>query len=226
MSTGAIIGIGVLVVMVCCSSSSAAMMMGGDDNGSGTGGSGGSTGGSGGSTTPSGYSLRDAQTPANDWGEGNIVYLDRHTVDCDDDGLNQFKLGRPQEDQINYSYKCLEGINSPANINKDTGANDWGEGNSVYLDRHTVDCGDKPIARFVLVRPTEGEIRYDYTCNSKTVSGACRDANTGWNEEGEGNSVYLDRHDAKCNADEVITRFNLVRDGQGKFRYDYKCCKM
>jgi hypothetical protein len=45
MSTGAIIGVGVLVVMVCCSSSSAAMMMmGGDgDNGSGTGGSGGST---------------------------------------------------------------------------------------------------------------------------------------------------------------------------------------
>ena len=45
MSTGAIIGVGVLFVMVCCSSSSAAMMMGGDDDkGSGTGGSGGSTG--------------------------------------------------------------------------------------------------------------------------------------------------------------------------------------
>jgi hypothetical protein len=126
--------IGLLALMVCCSSSSAAMMMGGDDNGSGgsTGPSGGSTGPSGGSTGGSSYSLRDAQTPANDWGEGNSVYLDRHTVDCDDDGLNQFKLGRPQEDQINYSYKCLEGINSPANINKDTGANEWGEGHSAF----------------------------------------------------------------------------------------------
>ena len=32
MSTGAIIGVGVLFVMVCCSSSSAAMMMGGDSD--------------------------------------------------------------------------------------------------------------------------------------------------------------------------------------------------
>ena len=196
-------------------------MMGGDDNGSG-----GSTGPSGGSTGGSSYSLRDAQTLANDWGQGNSIFLDRHTVDCDDDGLNQFKLGRPQDHQINYSYKCLEGINSPANINKDTGANDGGEGNIIFLDRHTVDCGDKPIARFVLAIPAEGEIRYDYTCNSKTVSGACRDANTGWNEVGEGNSVFLDRHDVKCNADEVITQFKLNLDDQGKFRYDYKCCKM
>ena len=171
------------------------------------------------------YNLRDAQTPANDWGGGNMIFLDRHTLDCGDDGLNQFRLGRPTGHQIQYKYKCLDGINSPANINKDTGSNDWGGGNTIFLDRHNVNCDKNPIAKFRLVRPEGHTIRYDYTCNSKQVSGACRDVNTGWNQESNMN-IYLDRHDVKCDTGEVITQFKLNRDGQGKFRYDYKCCKM
>ena len=171
------------------------------------------------------YKLRDAQTPANDWGGGNMIFLDRHTLDCGDDGLNQFRLGRPTDTQIQYKYKCLDGINSPANINKDTGSNDWGGGNTIFLDRHNVNCDKNPIAKFRLARPAGNKIRYDYTCNSKKVSGACRDVNTGWNQESNMN-IYLDRHDVKCNAGEVITQFKLNRDGKGKFRYDYKCCKM
>jgi hypothetical protein len=164
-------------------------------------------------------------TTADDWGEGNSLYLDRHDVDCGDDGLRQFRLGRPSATQINYSYMCKEGIDSPG-TDKNSGANDWGEGNSVYLDRHNVDCGNKPIARFRLVRPADDKIQYDYRCSNKAATGSCRDVNTELNDEGEGNSVYLDRHDVKCNPDEVITQFKLNPDGQGKFRYGYKCCKM
>ena len=171
------------------------------------------------------YTLRDAQTPANDWGGGNSIYLDRHTLDCGDDGINQFKLGRPKNNQIQYSYKCVEGVNSPANINKDTGANDWGGGNSIYLDRHSVDCGKNPISKFRLVRPKPNQIRYDYTCNSAEIKGQCRDANSGWNQESNMN-IYLDRHNVACKDTEVITQFKLNRDGKGKFRYDYKCCQL
>ena len=172
------------------------------------------------------YKLRDAKTEANEMGGGNdAIFLDRHLVDCDDDGLNQFKLGRPSETQISYSYKCLDGIDSPANIEKNSGANDWGGGNTIFLDRHNVDCGDNPIAKFKLVRPTEHTIRYDYTCNSKKVTGSCTDLNTGWNEESDKN-IFLDRHDVKCDDNQVITQFKLNRDGNGKFRYDYKCCEM
>ena len=171
------------------------------------------------------YKLRDANTPSNDWGGGNAIFLDRHTLDCGDDGLNQFKLGRPSGNRIQYSYKCLEGVNSHANIKKDTGANDWGGGNTIFLDRHNVNCGKNPITKFRLVRPAGNKIRYDYTCNSKKVGGACRDVNTGWNQESDKN-IYLDRHNVKCNPNEVITQFKLNRDGKGKFRYDYKCCKM
>ena len=163
-------------------------------------------------------------TGTNDWGNGNMVYLDRHNLDCGNDGLSQFKLERPSGNTIRYAYTCKEGINS-AGTNKNTGSNDWGGGNTVYLDRHNVDCGTKPIAQFKLVRPAGNKIRYNYRCSNRPSTGPCRGANTGWNQESNQN-IYLDRHNVRCNSDEVITQFKLNRNGQGKFRYDYKCCKM
>jgi hypothetical protein len=168
--------------------------------------------------------LRQQLTPSNDWGGGNMIYLDRHSVDCGNDGLNQFKLERPSGNRIRYRYLCKEAINSSGK-NKNTGSNDWGGGNTIYLDRHNVDCGTKPIARFRLVRPAGNKIRYDYRCSNKSSTGVCRNANTGWNQESSRN-IYLDRHNVRCNSDEVITQFKLNRNGKGKFRYDYKCCKI
>jgi len=52
----------------------------------------------------------------------------------------------------------------------------------------------------------------------------CRGTSTPWNDEGKGNSVYLDRHDVRCNSNELINRFRLVRNGRGQYRYDYSCC--
>ena len=163
-------------------------------------------------------------TGANDWGGGNSIYLDRHNLDCGNDGLSRFKLERPSGNRIRYAYTCKEGINS-AGTNKNSGSNDWGGGNTVYLDRHNVDCGTKPIAQFKLVRPAGNKIRYDYRCSNRPSTGPCRGANTGWNQESSQN-IYLDRHNVQCNSDEVITQFKLNRNGQGKFRYDYTCCKM
>jgi hypothetical protein len=171
------------------------------------------------------YHFRGTQTPPNEWGNGNSIYIDRHPISCANNGLNQFNLTRPKPDQIQYKYTCLEGINAPANINKKTAANDWGGGNTIYLDRHNVDCGQNPISSFKLTRPSDKTIQYQYTCNSKKAKGDCRQANTGWNEESN-QSIYLDRHNVKCGNNEVITQFNLVRNGKKKFRYDYKCCKM
>lgn len=174
---------------------------------------------------PVNYHFRGRQTGANDWGGGNMVYLDRHHLHCGDDGINQFRLIRPRGNQIAYKYRCLEGVNSPGTIKKNTGTNDWGGGNTVYLDRHNVNCGNHPINSFTLARPNKRTVRYNYTCNKKRVSGACRARNTGWNQESKKN-IYLDRHNVQCGNREVLTRFQLRRNGKGKFRYDYRCCKM
>jgi hypothetical protein len=54
----------------------------------------------------------------------------------------------------------------------------------------------------------------------------CRVAMTPLNADGGGNAVYLDRQDVRCNADESLTRFHLVRNPQGtQYQYQYVCCK-
>ena len=52
----------------------------------------------------------------------------------------------------------------------------------------------------------------------------CRDVQTPWNDEGGGNAIYLDRHDAKCNDSENLTRMHLQRKGDGNYRWEYRCC--
>lgn len=174
------------------------------------------------------YKLRYERTAFNDAGGGNSIYLDRHDVNCGDDGLNSFGLQtlqqRGKRTKIGYLYGCVEGINA-GRTNKNTGSNDWGGGNTIYLDRHNVNCGNNPIARFRLVRPASNKIRYDYSCSKANSTGKCTNKNTGWNQESSQN-YYLDRHNVKCGTNEAITQFKLQRDGKGKFRYDYRCCKI
>lgn len=108
-----------------------------------------------------------------------------------------------------------------------TGFNDEGGGNTIFLDRHNVDCGDNSgLSQFNLTRDGQGRFRYNFKClKSKTPFGSCRDVNTGENDVGGGNSVFLDRHDVSCNDDEVIKQFNLVRPKENTIQYNYKCCK-
>ena len=54
----------------------------------------------------------------------------------------------------------------------------------------------------------------------------CRDTATGWNAEGGGNAIYLDRHDVRCGANEMLSQFQLQRSGGGHWRYLYKCCSV
>ena len=54
----------------------------------------------------------------------------------------------------------------------------------------------------------------------------CRTLNTPFNDEGGGNAVYLDRHDLRCESNEMLGQFHLARNGAGQYRYDYTCCKV
>lgn len=50
--------------------------------------------------------IRSAKTPMNYDGGGNMVFLDRHDIDCGSDALLGFGLYRPQLGQIAYAYTC------------------------------------------------------------------------------------------------------------------------
>ena len=168
-------------------------------------------------------------TPDNDWGGGNSIYLDRHTLDCGNDGIQRFQLKRPSGSKIDYKYTCVDGVNASQSGYKYTGSNDWGGGNMIYLDRHKVDCGKKPISRFRLTRPAGNKLRYQFRCSNRNAAGDCRNTATGWNTPSS-STIYLDRHNVKCKANEVLTKFKLRHNGKSggakKIRYDYTCCAM
>ena len=90
----------------------------------------------------------------NDEGRGRNIYLDRHDVKCDGDQvLKRFKLGRNGKGKYKYDYKCCDPqVKATGTENKETPMNDDGNGNMVYLDRHSVDCGNGLISQFKLGR--------------------------------------------------------------------------
>ena len=169
-------------------------------------------------------------------GAGNVVYLDRHSVNCNNDGLRRFQLKNDYTDDTNhtmaYEFGCLTGLGITETTEKETTLDiDGDPPHTVYLDRHTVDCGNKPITQFRLHRNSQAEgadkIHYKYQCGD-TTSNSCRDVTTEYNDQGAGNVIYLDRHNVKCDEGEYLSKFRLDADDNdttGKYRYEYKCCK-
>ena len=77
-----------------------------------------------------------------------------------------------------------------------------------------------------LVRVPGGQYQYQYKCATpSTAFTSSRNVSTNWNNEGEGNAMYLDRHNIQCNSDEKLSQLHLTRDGKGNYRYDYTCNK-
>ena len=104
---------------------------------------------------------------------------------------------------------------------KSTKPNHWGGGNSIYLDRHNVDCGNKALKGFHLRRPRGNQINYNYQCGG-TTSGASINKNSGTNNLGGGHTLYLDRHKVDCGPN-PLHQFKLTRPNRSSVRYDYKC---
>jgi hypothetical protein len=125
---------------------------------------------------------------------------------------------------------------TPHTHNTSTGFNDEGGGNTIYLDRHNVNCGKNALKRFRLVRDGKGNFRYDYSCSVPIVSGGANIIDnavesttyksTVSNDSGGGNNIYLDRHYVGCDEGGFISQFKLDHMGiPGKYQYNYTCNK-
>jgi hypothetical protein len=120
--------------------------------------------------------------------------------------------------------------------NLTTPFNDEGGGNTIFLDRHNIDCGDNNgIKSFHLTRKGDGNFRYEYSCSAPFVDGNNITStevkgpmykSTGFNDVGGGSSIFLDRHQLDCGEDGAITQFQLANNDTSKYQYNYKCIKM
>lgn len=172
-------------------------------------------------------------TPFNTEKKGRAVYLDRHTLHCESgEVINAIRLQRNSgHTQIRYRYRCCKSQLSCSDSRKTNSQtyNGGSEGKSVYLDRQTINCYDKGMSYLKLDR-SGNNWNYKYDCCRVGYSAAklsCYDQQTPFNDDGDSNVVYLDRHNIYCNSNYFLTYMKLQRNsGHTKFRYNYRCCKI
>ena len=170
-------------------------------------------------------------------GRGNMVYLDRQSVSCGThEVFKGFKLIRNAAagNRIAYRYRCCK-LNKPI-CTRRTKVNRFtydGRGNTVYLDRQVVDCGRYSyLTSFHLVRNRAGNhVRYIYGCcglrrRRHRRRTHCYFGYTPFNAEGGGRNIYLDRHRLSCRGRFFLNYFHLQRNGHGRYRYQYRCCRV
>jgi hypothetical protein len=174
-------------------------------------------------------------------GNGSALLLDRQNVDCGDNGIKRFQLVKKADGSYRYDYSCSapfeNGVNTKANeikgaVSKSTPLNEDGSvfnmgGNSIFLDRHQVDCGeDGAITQFKLNRAgTTNKYQYDYKCVKIGKPMSSRILTTPANDVGGGNAIFLDRHNVACADDEAMNYFTLIRPSESQIAYKYRCSK-
>ena len=72
---------------------------------------------------------------------------------------------------------------------------------------------------------TNKNYKYNYTCTDVETMN-CTTHNTQWNDGGQGNVIFLDRHNIKCPPNKGLKQMQLKRNSTdlSKYRYDYTCC--
>ena len=176
----------------------------------------------------------DKFTPWNDNGNGNAIYLDRHSLNCgpSSDVLRSFKL-ETSATKMRYKYTCchfpkgtcsLRQVQNPYTVE--------GGGNVVYLDKQYVSCGARGLLNeFRLLRKHSliGKHRYQYYCceMNRQSSLHCYHDTTSFTNDGSGNMVYLDRQTVKCSQGYFLQSFRLNRNAyHNRLRYSIRCCKI
>ena len=168
-------------------------------------------------------------------GGGNMVYFDRHRLDCGGSGsvLKMFRLRR-RGGRIGFEYRCCRLRKTVCyNSRRTNGFSSDGGGNAVYLDRQTVSCGTYGYLNGYWLERNGGHnsIRYSYYCCNLRYSRhrartTCYNEITNWTYNGNGKSYYLDRQTVQCSRPRYfLTSFRLQRSGSN-WRYHSRCCKI
>jgi hypothetical protein len=98
-----------------------------------------------------------------------------------------------------------------------------GNGNTIYLDRHNINCNGLALNKVKLTNTADDKFKYDYTCSSGGNFEPKQDKTTSWNSEGGGQVIFLDRHNIDCGEKSTLSGFSLNRKGDGNFQYKYSC---
>jgi hypothetical protein len=95
------------------------------------------------------------------------------------------------------------------------------------LDRHPISCpASYALNRFHIETLSNSDnIQIDYNCVPIPNLTNCTNISTPFNDDGNGNTTFLDRLPVNCGEDQVMTALHLTRNSDGnQIRFDYTCC--
>lgn len=163
------------------------------------------------------------------------IYIDRHDLSMcgNPTAMSSFKMEMSYGGavQMRFTYQCdgYRGISgNPTVARCTTTANEWGNGNIIFLDRHDVRCAaNQVLRRWRLWRPATDKIYVEYFCVPATVkTTTCQYLFTPWNLNSGGQANYLDRHSVTCPTGKVLTRWKLETDNPNSLmRIAFTCCR-
>jgi len=167
-------------------------------------------------------------TPKQDWGGGNIYYLDRQNVACPaKTALDGFQLYRPTGNTLAYKYNCrrnCSGMKSGKTYVGKTRPNATAgnkKHSANYLDRHHVSCRNGYALRGFRMGRSGNNIFYSYTCTEALCKSRPR-TYTSWQSGGNNEVIYLDRQHIRMQSHHVITGFKLETKYPGGTKYRYR----
>jgi hypothetical protein len=126
-----------------------------------------------------------------------------------------------------YDYNCINNANpKPTQENRNT-SDYYGTGQNIYLDKHNIDCNNRPITQINLLRPDKSTLQYHYKCGNTQLRDI-QNHDTGFNDYGNGENIYLDRHNVRCPDESILTQIQLVRNpaNNNEIRYNYRCGRL
>ena len=163
------------------------------------------------------------ETPTVDNCGGNTVCLDRHNLDCGSKGvIRRLQFKNTVDGKAKYEYTCSNLLEDRTReLAPQNTLYNQQSSNSAYLDRHYVNCQKGSISQVNLDRDGKGNFRYNYKCNLAPVADITTHS-TPLNDDGGGNSAFLDRHNIRCPVGKVLTGFKMVDTGN-QIQYNYRC---
>jgi hypothetical protein len=149
-----------------------------------------------------------------------LIYLDRHNIDCGSNVLHGFKM----QPDVSYQFTCLS-ISTMPRLYQDHYDNGFHEDHHlIYYDRQSVSCPSDRLMTHFYGRNSHGNFGYGYYCAKHDWSHlSCSTHHTGYNEATDKSIVYLDRHDVTCPYSQGLQSFRGQGSG-GQLRYEYTCC--
>lgn len=175
-------------------------------------------------------------TGGNDWGDGQVVFLDRHQVYCNSTEVMQgWHFYRPTTTTIAYKYKCKK-VENPGNMTEyETSFDIYGSGDGTnYLDRHRPSCPDgSALNGFNLARQGSSKIAIHYKCLGVKLNNcsSITTSETAAKDPSDTNypNDYLDRQTIEVADDEAITGYQLhtrYPTDNAYYSYEVLFCKM